>query len=39
MKNPTYDHKVMKEKVGVSNLKMFDGEDLSRVYFFYYLFH
>ena len=26
--NPTYDHADMKSKVGVSNLKMFDGEDL-----------
>ena len=24
-----YDHAYMKELVGVSNLKMFDGEDLS----------
>ena len=27
--NPTYDHCSMKQKVGVSNLKLFDGEDLS----------
>jgi hypothetical protein len=27
--NPTYDHFSMKQKVGVSNLKMLDGEDLS----------
>ena len=27
--NPTYNHYDMKQKVGVSNLKLLDGEDLS----------
>ena len=27
--NPTYNHAQMKNQVGVSNLKMLDGEDLS----------
>lgn len=34
--NPTYDHIGMKNKIGVSNLKMMDGEDLSNFYFYYY---
>lgn len=33
--NPTYDHIAMKNKIGVSNLKMMDGEDLSNSYFHY----
>lgn len=31
-KGTFYDHNVQKNKVGISSMKIFDGEDLSKIY-------